>query len=74
VGRWAELVNYCLEDVLLTRELGHFIAREGYVYDRDGERLLLEVPAWYKVPEKRTIVDGGRRTEIKHAHTVGNIT
>jgi DEAD/DEAH box helicase domain-containing protein len=50
VGRWAELTNYCLEDVLLTRDLGHFIAREGYVIDKDGERLLLSVPDWYRTP------------------------
>lgn len=47
-GHWGELVNYCLEDVLLTRDLGHFIAREGYVIDKDGERLLLSVPDWYR--------------------------
>ena len=50
-GRWADLVNYCLEDVLLTRDLGHFIAREGYVIDKDGERLLLSVPPWFVSPE-----------------------
>jgi DEAD/DEAH box helicase domain-containing protein len=50
MGHWAELTNYCLEDVLLTRDLGHFIAREGFVYDKDGERLLLSVPPWYVSP------------------------
>jgi hypothetical protein len=42
------LVNYCLEDVLLTRDLGHFISKEGYVIDRDGEKLPLLVPNWYR--------------------------
>jgi DEAD/DEAH box helicase domain-containing protein len=50
-GRWGELVSYCLEDVLLTRDLGHFIAKEGYVIDREGERLLLSVPPWYISPQ-----------------------
>jgi hypothetical protein len=47
-GKWAELFSYCLEDCLLTRDLGHFIAREGYVIDKDGERLLLSVPDWFR--------------------------
>lgn len=48
VGHWAELVTYCLEDVLLTRDLAKFIAREGYVIDKDGEQLPLFVPEWFR--------------------------
>jgi hypothetical protein len=48
IGRWAELTNYCLEDVLLTRDLGHFIAKEGYIIDRDAEQLTLHVPDWFR--------------------------
>jgi len=47
-GHMAELTNYCMEDVLLTRDLGHFIAKEGYVIDKDGEQLPLHVPNWYR--------------------------
>src|SRR6185503_2760024 len=32
-GRWAELFSYCLEDVLLTRSLGHFIQENSFVID-----------------------------------------
>lgn len=47
-GKWAELVNYCLSDVLLTRDLCEFIRKKGFVIDKDGEELRLEVPAWFR--------------------------
>ena len=46
-GKWGQLVNYCLEDVLLTRDLGRFVAQNRFVIDRDGEKLALDVPEWY---------------------------
>jgi len=47
-GHMAELFQYCLEDCLLTRDLGHFIAERGFVIDKDGEELALHVPSWYR--------------------------
>lgn len=47
-GHWAELTNYCLSDVLLTRDLSDFIRKEGYVIDASGERLAVRVPEWFK--------------------------
>jgi len=47
-GKWAELVNYCLSDVLLTRDLCEFIRKEGYVIDKDGERLPIALPPWFR--------------------------
>jgi DEAD/DEAH box helicase domain-containing protein len=47
-GKWAELVNYCLSDVLLTRDLCNFIRKEGYVIDKDGDRLPIALPPWFR--------------------------
>jgi DEAD/DEAH box helicase domain-containing protein len=47
-GRWAELTNYCLSDVLLTRDLALFIQKNGFILDRDGDKLALETPDWFK--------------------------
>ena len=46
-GRFAELFNYCLDDVLLTRELAKFAAKNGFVIDRDGDKLALDIPDWF---------------------------
>lgn len=46
-GRYAELFNYCLHDVYLTRDLFEHIRREGWVEAASG-RVALEVPAWLR--------------------------
>jgi hypothetical protein len=48
-GKWAQLANYCLRDVLLTRDLLTFCRRNGYILDKDGEALYLKLPEWLKL-------------------------
>lgn len=48
-GRWAELVSYCLSDVLLTQKLCTFIRWNGYVIDKDGDTLYLDIPRWFRM-------------------------
>lgn len=46
-GRWAELMDYCLNDVHLTRLLfNHVVAKES-IPDKDGEEVFLARP-WYE--------------------------
>lgn len=40
-GRFAELFDYCLNDVHITRMLFEHIRKEGYIIDTEGERLYL---------------------------------
>lgn len=42
-GRFAELCDYCVQDVKIERELFEFVARYGYVV-RNGKRIILERP------------------------------
>ena len=43
-GRWGELVDYCINDVHLTRMLHNHIVEERYIVKPDGSRLAL--PNW----------------------------
>lgn len=47
--KWADLYNYCLRDVILTRDLLTFARRNGYILDAEGEELLLDIPIWMKL-------------------------
>lgn len=53
--RYAELITYCKNDVLLTRQLLDYIRRHGGVADRDGALLELDVPEWLLLPAKATL-------------------
>ena len=46
-GRHAELFQYCLDDVLLTRDLFKFAQTEGGVIGINGDLLPLSFPAWF---------------------------
>ena len=48
-GHWAELFTYCLRDVVLTRDLLTFARRNGYIFDKDGQVLPLDVPSWLQL-------------------------
>jgi DEAD/DEAH box helicase domain-containing protein len=50
-GRWAELHDYCLQDVHLTRNLFKFAQKHGGVIDSRDEMLLLTMPDWFKEAE-----------------------
>ncbi len=39
-GEWAKLVNYCIDDVALERDLGRFIDERGYVVIKSGDRVI----------------------------------
>jgi len=43
-GKWGELVNGCLHDTLLLRDLVTFTRREGWLSDKDGLPLPINVP------------------------------
>lgn len=46
-GRWAEIFNYCLDDVILTRELFQFTQQHGGIVGVNGEILPLSFPEWF---------------------------
>ena len=46
-GHFGELFEYCLQDVLLTRELAQFVQQHGGIIDVNGEVLPLPVPEWF---------------------------
>lgn len=46
-GRWAELIDYCIHDVLLTRKLAIFAQQHGGLIDSSGELLPLGFPEWF---------------------------
>jgi DEAD/DEAH box helicase domain-containing protein len=48
-GKWMELVGYCLNDVYLTRDLCTFVRRNGFLMDKDGVELRLDVPEWFAI-------------------------
>ena len=43
-GRWGELVDYCLGDVWITKDLFNFILENGYVLSPEGDEFYLEKP------------------------------
>jgi uncharacterized protein YprB with RNaseH-like and TPR domain len=43
-GRWATLIDYCINDVHITKELFFHILLEGFVVGPDGDRVEIEVP------------------------------
>lgn len=45
-GRWAELHDYCIHDVHLTRNLFKYVVESGGVIDSSGELLPLDLPDW----------------------------
>lgn len=48
-SKFAQLANYCLRDVILTRDLLTFCRRNGYILDKDGEALHLKLPEWLRL-------------------------
>ncbi len=38
-GQWTTVVNHCLRDVCLTRDLHAFVLKNGYVIGKDGKKL-----------------------------------
>lgn len=46
-GRFAELFNYCLHDVLMTKTLFEHVRQHGWVEAANG-RVELEMPAWLR--------------------------
>lgn len=44
-GRWAELFDYCLNDVWLTKELFNHAIEYGWIIDANGEKLALSPPS-----------------------------
>ena len=46
-GRWAELFDYCLTDVVLTRKLFQYAQNHGGIIGVDGDLLPLEFPPWF---------------------------
>jgi DEAD/DEAH box helicase domain-containing protein len=47
-GRWCELIDYCVHDVLLTKNLFKFAQEHGGVVSPEGEILILDFPEWFK--------------------------
>ena len=46
-GRWTELLEYCLGDVVLTLELFTYAQKNGGIIGIDGELLRLPLPEWF---------------------------
>jgi DEAD/DEAH box helicase domain-containing protein len=46
-GRWAELINYCIYDVDLTRRLFRFVQNERGVISAENTLMPLRVPYWF---------------------------
>jgi len=47
-NKWATLLDYCLNDVHLTRNLFLFAQKHGGIKDIDDEILVLPFPPWFK--------------------------
>lgn len=47
-GRWNELLDYCLGDVIITRKLALFAQKEGGIVAPDGSILKLTFPDWFQ--------------------------
>jgi len=45
-GNWGELVNYCIDDVKLERDLTVFVERHGFIIGRDGMPVHLDNAKW----------------------------
>jgi DEAD/DEAH box helicase domain-containing protein len=51
-GRWAELFQYCMNDVHLTHDIFTFIRRNGGINDSSGNLLELDVLSWMRLEEE----------------------
>jgi DEAD/DEAH box helicase domain-containing protein len=47
-NKWAELLDYCLHDVHLTRNLFLYAQKHGGIIGTDGELLKLPFPSWFQ--------------------------
>ena len=47
-GRWNELIDYCLNDVFITRKLFLFAQENGGIINPEGDLLPLEFPSWFQ--------------------------
>ena len=45
-GRWNELIDYCIQDVNITRKLALYIQKNGGVLTPEGDPLPLDLPDW----------------------------
>ena len=46
-GKWCELVDYCIQDVVITRKLFLYAQKHGGIIGTNGELLKLNFPDWF---------------------------
>lgn len=47
-GEWNKLIDYCLNDVFITRKLFIFAQENGGIISPEGDLLPLEFPSWFQ--------------------------